>query len=178
MSDIVKSLARILRFSLRGEQTVTAGEEVAALRDYLLIQKMRFEDYIRFDVEFDEHLSHYSILKFILQPLVENSISHGLSNKLTDGQVIVRVVEQGETLVFTVSDNGAGMTEAELDKLKCSIRDTEEERAYSKGGIGIGLKNIYRRLCYYYGNQASMNIESSYGVGTTVTLVLPKKKEM
>ena len=176
ISDIVKSLARILRFSLRGEQTVTAGEEVSALRDYLLIQKMRFEDYINFEIEFEERFSHYSILKFILQPLVENAISHGLSNKLEDGYVLVRVEEQGSKLVFIVRDNGVGMTEQEIERLKKSLCDEEEEYAYSKGGIGIGLKNIYRRLCYYYGDEASMNIESHYGVGTTVTLLIPKKE--
>lgn len=177
VSDIVKALARILRFSLRGEQTVTAGEEVAALRDYLLIQKMRFEDYIQFDLEFDDSLGQYSILKFILQPLVENSISHGLSDRLTGGNVKVSVKEQEESLIFSVMDNGMGMTETELEKLKISMQDPDEERAYSKGGIGIGLKNICRRLRYYYGDEAALDIESHYGIGTTVTLILPKKEE-
>lgn len=176
ISDIVKALAQILRFSLRGEQTVSAGEEVAALQNYLLIQRMRFEDYIKFEIEFDENLSHYSILKFILQPLVENAISHGLSNRLQDGHVLVRVEEHETNLIFTVSDNGIGMTEQELEQLEKSLCDDEEEYGYSKGGSGIGLKNIYRRLCYYYGDEASLNIESSYGVGTTVTLLIPKRE--
>ena len=176
ISDIVKALAQILRFSLQGEQTVSAGEEVAALQNYLLIQKMRFEDYIKFEIEFDENLSHYSILKFILQPLVENAISHGLSNRLQDGYVLVRVEEQNEKLVFTVEDNGIGITEQELEQLETMLHDETEDYGYSKGGNGIGLKNIYRRLCYYYGDEASMKISSNYGVGTKVTLSLPKKE--
>ena len=178
ISDIVQALAEILRFSLKGEETVTAGEEVAALRKYLLIQNMRFEDYITFEIEFDEALSRYSILKFILQPLVENAISHGLADKLEDGEVLVRIEEQGDKLIFSVQDNGVGMTEEDMKELLKKIYDDSEEYGYTKGGIGIGLKNIYRRLQYYYGEEAELQIESIHNVGTKVVLSLPKKMQM
>ena len=175
ISDVAKALAEILRFSLTSTQTVTVGEEIAALQNYLLIQNIRFGDRIQFITNFDESLVEYQMLKFLIQPLVENAISHGVYNKLRGGEVVVSLTAQGEFLHFCVSDNGVGMTEKELERLCDSLYNEAEEYAYSTVGSGIGLKNIYRRLRYYYGESANMVIESVCQVGTTIRLVLPRE---
>lgn len=175
ISDVARALAEILRFSLKSTQTVTVGEEIAALQNYLLIQNIRFGDRIQFETDFDESLMEYEILKFLLQPLVENAISHGVYNKLRGGKVVVSLTANEEFLYLYVSDNGKGMGQEQLERLRDSIYNDAEEYAYSTVGGGIGLKNIYRRLRYFYGENADMIIESDYGIGTTIKLVLPKE---
>ena len=175
ISDVARALAEILRFSLKSTQTVTVGEEIAALQNYLLIQNIRFGDRIQFHTEFDEKLMEYEMLKFLLQPLVENAISHGVYNKLRGGIITVSVGMQKDSLCFCVSDNGVGMQPEQLEKLRESLNNDEEEYGYSTVGGGIGLKNIYRRLRYYYGCDADMLIESEHGNGTSIKLILPKR---
>lgn len=116
------------------------------------------------------------MLKFLLQPLVENAISHGVRKKLRDGEVEVSLTSQDEFLHFCVSDNGEGMPQEQLERLRDSIYNDTEEYAYSTVGGGIGLKNIYRRLCYYYEGRADLIIESECNVGTTIKIVLPKEE--
>lgn len=171
--NVAKALAEILRFSLKHEQTVTVGEEIAALQKYVLIQNIRFGDRIRFETVFNESLFECTMLKFVLQPLVENALTHGVYNKLKDGVVQISLMSQGDNLIFAVSDNGEGMSAEKLAELRASIYDDTKEYIPSTGGGGIGLKNIYRRLRIYYGETANLLIESKLRVGTTVTLVLP-----
>lgn len=171
--NVAKALAEILRFSLKHEQTVTVGEEIAALKKYVLIQNIRFGDRIHFETVFNESLFECTMLKFVLQPLVENALTHGVYNKMKDGVVQIALLSQGDNLIFAVSDNGEGMSEEKLKELRDSIYDDTKEYIPSAGGGGIGLKNIYRRLRIYYGETADLLIESELGAGTTVTLVLP-----
>lgn len=173
ISSITKALAEILRFSLKHSQTVTVGEEIAALKNYLLIQNIRFGDRVRIVTDLDESLFEHSMLKFVLQPLMENAISHGVYHRLTGGEVGVRLTKQENQLFFSVSDNGVGMSQEQLEKLQNSIYSKTDEYSYSSKGSGIGLKNIYRRIHFYYGEEANMLIESEQGVGTVVKLVLP-----
>lgn len=175
ISSIAKALASILRFSLNRSQTVTVQKEVTALNDYLLIQRMRFGDRIDFEVHVEEKILDDSILKFILQPLVENAVSHGMKDKFKGGKITVDLSVQESVLLFSVSDNGIGIQESELQKLRASIYSDMEEYGYTTGGSGIGLKNIYRRLKFYYGDEADMIIESKYQKGTVIKLVLPEK---
>ena len=173
ISDIAKALAEILRFSLNRSQEVMVDEEIGSLRNYLFIQNIRFGDRIRFVTDIDEALSECFILKFIIQPLVENAVSHGVCDMLKGGMVEISLKQQENFLVISVADNGKGMTEEDLDKLRESVYDDAEEHVYTTGGGGIGLKNIYRRIRFYYKNEAEMVIESKIHEGTCIKLILP-----
>lgn len=172
ISSVTRALADILRFSLTRSQTVTVGEEITALNNYLLIQNMRFGDRVQLVTDFDEKLFEHTMLKFVLQPLVENSISHGVYHKLKDGEIKICLSKEKENLVFEISDNGVGMSQEQLNKLLNSLHGAEEY-SYSTKGSGLGLKNIYRRISYYYDGDAKMLIESTEQVGTKVKLILP-----
>lgn len=108
-----------------------------------------------------------------IQPLVENAVSHGVCDMLKGGMVEISLKQQENFLVISVADNGKGMTEEDLDKLRESVYDDAEEHVYTTGGGGIGLKNIYRRIRFYYKNEAEMVIESKIQEGTCIKLILP-----
>ena len=124
-------------------------------------------------MKFDESLYECLMLKFVLQPLVENAFLHGVHNKLKDGEVKIKTAVQEERFIISVSDNGVGMSQEQIDKLMDSICDGNEENPPTNRNGGIGLKNVYRRLRIFYGEQANMLIDSEHDAGTTVTLVLP-----
>lgn len=173
ISDITKALAEILRFSLNRSQEVMVDEEIGSLRNYLFIQNIRFGDRIQFITDIDETLSECFILKFIIQPLVENAVMHGLCDVLKDGVIEISLKQREDFLVISVADNGKGMTEEDLDKLRKSVYGDADEHVYTTGGSGIGLKNIYRRIRFYYKNEAEMSIESKLHEGTRIKLILP-----
>ena len=143
-------------------------EEIDALRQYLILQQIRYD--FEFDVRItaDEQVLQIPVPRFILQPLVENSLYHGLSD---EGFIQIEVTCTA-TLNIMIQDNGAGMTEETIHNL-LNNRVAEQQKV----GMGIGLNYVHRMLKAQYGDQAQLVIESELGTGTSILLVLPIKGE-
>ena len=106
-------------------------------------------------------------MKFLLQPLIENSIYHGLKNKIDAGHILIKVHQDDTHIIFSVSDNGYGIRQEKIDEL---YRKMKGDNLHD----GVGLKNIYQRLVIYFGSKADMVIESELDEGTTISIKIPK----
>ena len=163
---LVSSLSSFFRTSLsQGIDFIPISKEIEHVRSYLTIQQMRYHDVLSYEIHVDEELSDQKILKHLLQPLVENSLYHGIKNTRGRGKITVSVRKEGDKVRFTVADTGIGMTEAALAALK-------EEINTGSGGKGYGLFNVNRRLKLYYGLPEDVEIKSAYQRGTEVSFVL------
>lgn len=160
---LTKSLASFFRLSLNGgRELVTVGDELDHVRQYLYIQKERYENKLNYRIDAPEELLDYTVPKIILQPLAENSIYHGIKPLDGPGFITITVHEEKEWLVFTVSDNGTGF-----------YPDQTEEGGLPRLG-GVGLRNVDQRIKLYYGPDYGITIHSAPGEGCRVRLVVGK----
>lgn len=162
---LTKSLAAFFRLSLGGgRELVTVADELEHVRQYLYIQKERYEEKLSYEISVPEELLDYTVPKIILQPVVENSIYHGIKPMDGPGQITVTVAEDGERLLFTVADNGVGFDPAALSR---------GSEAFQKNGVG--LQNVDSRLKLIYGPDCGITVESAPGEGCIVRLTVNKK---
>ncbi len=175
VATAIKLLGKSMRYVLENTGTVSISleKELNYIHTYVSIQKLRFGDRVNFDEEIDLPLplSEYKILPLMLQPIIENSISHGLEGMESGGHILLEIREDYGFLMIRISDNGKGMTPEELDALLIRIATRDETRTRS-----IGLYNIDQRLQLFYGPNCKLHIESTAGVKTTFTLRLPLDK--
>ncbi|MDH6427811.1 histidine kinase [Paenibacillus sp. FSL R7-0048] len=167
IDKLVTLLVKVLHYNL-GKQSiiVTIGEEIEAIRNYMELQRIRYDYEFEFNVEADEDVLSVAVPRFLLQPLVENSIYHGLSD---NGKVDVEITKHGEGEVqLCVRDNGAGMDADTLDQLL-------SDDGAKKRGLGIGFSYVNRMLRTYYGEQMKLEMFSNPGEGTVVSIVIPRK---
>ena len=169
----VTALARFFRLSLgKGKNIVTVKDEIDHVKNYLMIQHMRFKN--KFDYEFDiaEDVLELPSLKLMLQPLVENAIYHGMEFMDGDGLIMVKAWREEDELYLSVADNGLGMTE---DKVETIL--TGKSASGNGRGSGIGVKNVNERIKLYFGEAYGLTIDSEPDEGTTVIIHLPAKDE-
>ena len=169
----VTALARFFRLSLgKGKNIVTVKDEIDHVKNYLMIQHMRFKN--KFDYEFDiaEDVLELPSLKLMLQPLVENAIYHGMEFMDGDGMITVKAWREEDELYLSVADNGLGMTE---DKVETIL--TGKSASGNGRGSGIGVKNVNERIKLYFGEAYGLTIDSEPDEGTTVIIHLPAKDE-
>ncbi|HXD12312.1 MAG TPA: sensor histidine kinase [Anaerolineales bacterium] len=173
---IVSALSDFFRISLsKGMDWITIGEEVERIRSYLTIQKMRYRDILDFKIEVDEDVTRNTILKLLLQPVVENALYHGIKNKRQGGTISLRGSRKGEDeILLEVEDDGIGFTPEKLAQLRAEL-DDESGDIQLESGFGIG--NVNKRIRLYYGKPYGLTVQSEYTTGTRVTLVIPAKVE-
>jgi len=124
----------------------------------------------------DKAVTKNTILKLILQPLVENALYHGIKNKRQGGTINVRARRMGENeILLEVEDDGIGFTPEKLAQLRAELNDDSGD---IKMEIGFGIDNVNNRVRLYYGKQYGVSIRSEYKTGTCVTLVIPAKTEI
>lgn len=166
---IVSSLNKLLHYNLgKLGQSSTLRDEIDALQQYLVLQQVRYDFEFKVDIDVDENLLAMPIPRFILQPLVENSLYHGFSD---DGIISVSVKVR-EQIEIAIKDNGAGMSREAVEKLMNGVQ-TEQEKV----GMGIGMNYVKRMLEVYYNGEARIAVESEPGKGTGIYLTLPIIKE-
>jgi two-component system sensor histidine kinase YesM len=173
---IVTALSNFFRISLsKGMDWITIGEELERIRSYLIIQKMRYRDILDFKIEAEEDVTENTILKLILQPLVENALYHGIKNKRQGGTITVRARRQSEDeILLEVEDDGIGFTPEKLAQLRAELNDDAGD---IKLESGFGIGNVNKRIRLYYGKPYGLSVQSEYTTGTRVTLVIPAKVE-
>jgi len=168
-SRILDNLSDILKYALADSQeTILLGEEIEYLKKYVAIQSYRFAERFIVYYEIDEHLRDIAVFRLMLQPLVENSILHGIRRREQKGYIKIQVFERHGLVHFRVVDNGVGMTAAEQESLRLSIETLNVHH--------IGLANVHRRLQLYYGEAAGIKIRSKPGWGCVMEFSLPKQQ--
>lgn len=139
---VVTALARFFRISLsKGKSIIPVKDELEHVRNYLMIQHMRYKNKFTYDIEADEDVLELASLKLMLQPLVENAIYHGMEFMDGDGEILVRAWRREDDLYMSVSDNGLGMTQEQVEHLFQAADHTSSGR-----GSGIGVKNVNERI--------------------------------
>lgn len=167
--NMVVSLSEFFRLVLsRGKEYITIEEEEFHIRSYLEIQQVRYRDILEYQIAINPEIYHYRILKLTLQPLVENSLYHGIKNKRAKGKIVITGRKDGGNIYFTVKDDGAGMEEEELAKLRAEIKKPCKETE-----TGFGLANVNERIRMNFGVEYGMQIDSVRGKGTCVSITIP-----
>jgi len=168
ISCAVKNLAGFYKLSLnKGKSSVSINDELAHVSLYVNIQNMRYSDRIQLSIDLPEEIYSYSILKITLQPIIENSISHGILGRgNVNGNILITGKLENNDITLLVQDDGIGISE---DKIKTILTDS----LISQTGSGYGLKNINQRLKLSYGESYGLLFKSEYGTGTTVEIKIP-----
>ncbi|WP_412969052.1 sensor histidine kinase [Fredinandcohnia sp. 179-A 10B2 NHS] len=174
VSDMVSSLGKLLRYTIDNtSKIVTLKEELDFIDSYIAIQKVRLGEKLQYYVEVDQSLYHVLLPKLMLQPLVENAIIHGIKGR--GGSIWINVYLEKETVIIKIMDNGQGISEEELKKLRRIIDSYESSSSQEHNGIA--LSNVHERIQLLYGLQYGLEISGEGQGGFTVTLTIPIRKE-
>lgn len=165
---MISELAKLFRISLsRGQTIIRVQDELQHAKSYMNIQKIRYKN--AFSVVFDVEpvVYTYCSVKLVLQPLLENAISYGVSGMDELGEIRVVARKQGERIILSVEDNGLGMSEEEAELVL-----TDSDRIHKRGS-GVGLINVNNRIQMLFGKEYGLVVESEPDEGTTVSICIP-----
>ena len=166
---VVTALARFFRISLsRGKSIIRVSDELEHVRNYLMIQHMRFKNKFTYQIQADDDVLEMASLKLMLQPLVENAIYHGMEFMDGDGEILIRASKKGDELLFSIEDNGLGMCPEQVERLL-----TDTSHVPSRRGSGIGVRNVNERIRLYFGEDYGLEIDSEPDEGTRIYIHLP-----
>ncbi|MCI9283596.1 MAG: histidine kinase [Lachnospiraceae bacterium] len=184
IAEMTEALATFFRYTIsQVENLVTLEDELANIENYYYIQQFRFGEKLALHIEYDhdDELDELEILQFrlpklTLQPIVENSIYHGIERKIGKGNLVIRICISNERLRIRISDDGMGMTEEKLKLLNEKMRrltldDVQEPENSRKGGIA--LVNVNNRIKLLFGEEYGITFYSREGAGTDVLITLP-----
>ena len=166
ISEIVQKLTKYYKLSLsKGKDIISVRDEIERIETYVSLQNFRFRGKLNLIINIDENLYNYSILKLILQPVVENSIFHGILEKeLKAGTITITGNKKDEMLLLSVRDDGVGMSQEKVEKVL--VGNSSENHGY-------GVINVNHRIKLFYGNEYGLNYKSVVGAGTTVDICIP-----
>ncbi len=171
LAEMAVLLSKSLRYGVSNPaETVRVSQELTHLKEYVQLQQYHFHGRLSVQVNVEPEITGYHVIKMILQPIVENAIYHGLSHTGTQECIRVLGYEEDGNLVFTVSDNGQGISPEKLKVLQAYVRGENDEFQ------SIGLRNTYRRIQLSYGKDYDLAIRSVLGKGTVITLRLPCRR--
>ncbi len=169
IEELVKMLAKIMRRNIEvGDKLVTLQSEIDLVEYYLKIQKYRFGEKITYRIEILCDINKYKVMPLIIQPIVENAFVHGLESKEGSGEISI-MIEEKDNLLIHVQDDGVGIDEERLNKIRNNLMNHEELDRTS-----IGLSNVNQRIKLLYGEQYGIIITSVQNIGTRVDIILPK----
>ena len=178
--SMVGSLSDFFRASLgQGRDIVTIGDEMKHVSSYLEIQQVRYQDILTYSIDIPENIYSSKIPKITLQPLVENALYHGIKNKRGGGSITITGKVESKCIYLYIEDNGIGMTEERLAMINQKINTgTKTENEADAGGNReeaeiFGLYNVNERIRLKFGLRYGIHIDSEYGRGTVVTVLLP-----
>lgn len=168
---MTSNLSVFFRNSLsKGKDIITIEAERQQVESYLKIQQVRYRDIMEYTIDIPEELFSYLIPKLTLQPLVENALYHGIKNRRGVGCISIVGSEDGDDIVLKVHDDGAGMTNEQLEALRSGV--------YEDNHTGLGLVNVHKRLRLYCGEEYGLLFDSKLDGGTTVTVRIPKQNQL
>ena len=177
VADMIEALSSFFRYSISQKgNVVSIQDELQNLNSYMKIQMFRFGNRFSYEVSLDsDMLKKYQIPKLTLQPIVENSIVHGIENYENGGMISVSAFETDQSIVIHIKDNGVGIPAEQLRMINLNFQNNYfESFAAQKRHLNIALTNINNRICLLYGNQYHLHIFSTENLGTDVQITLPK----
>lgn len=187
IAEMTEALATFFRYTISNmEHLVTLEDELANIENYYYIQQFRFGDKLKLNIQYafrdemDEmEVLQYRLPKLTLQPVVENSIFHGIERKVGKGHLVIRISATDNRLVIKVSDDGLGMEAEKVqelnEKLKSLSLDDVNPKADKQGGIAI--QNVNNRIKLLFGEEYGIYVYSQKGAGTDVEISLPLVKD-
>ena len=171
IKQTIDSLMELLNFATKNiNEKTTVKEELEALEHYMNIQRIRYKGKVSFNIEYpDKKILAYNIPKFIIQPIVENSVFHGIEPKNGTGQIMIRLFEEENNMMIEITDDGVGITQ---EKIK-TILENKDEKIVNDRFKEVGLANVNRRIKLICGSEYGLDIESKVGEYTKVIIKLP-----
>lgn len=168
---VVTAVGNFFRIFLSTDRKfIPVSEEIDYVKNYILIQQMRFKDKFVYEFDIDENVNQMSTLKLILQPIVENSIYHGMEYMDDeDGRILIKAYIKDDKVYFSVKDNGAGMTKERI----AEIMSADMTRVSKPRGSGIGFKNVRNRILKQYGSEGGVEVISEPDEGTEIIIYFP-----
>ena len=171
---IAKNLSYIMQYNLRGSSFVSLASEIEMVKSYIEIQQIRFPDTFAVQYDIAEDVKELQIIKFILQPIVENIFQHGFSKKNQDNQIVIRAYREEKRLFLVVRDNGRGIEKEKIREINAKLAEerkyTDEEDTGEHQSIGI--YNVNRRIRIYYGKEYGVRIAENTAQGAEMILTL------
>lgn len=184
VADMTEALGTFFRYTISNvDHLVTLEDELSNIQNYYIIQQYRFGDRLNVSVEYEEEDEKEVLMlrlpKLTLQPIVENSIYHGIERKVGKGNLRIKIQTTADRLILVISDDGLGIEKEQLDILNRKLRSTcLDDVAQLKGKQGgIAVVNVNNRIKLLFGDEYGVHFYSTVGVGTDVTITLPKVKE-
>lgn len=177
--NICQKLGDMFRYNINSikNEFVYLSDEIKHIKNYIYIQEIRFEGRFSVSYEIPDELMHCRIQKFILQPIVENALSHGLEGIERDGKIVISASTANNVLYISVKDNGVGIPHEKLVKLNNSFSYSNDINAKERMRRSIGLKNVDSRIKIINGSAYGISIKSTINTGTEVVISLPFLKE-
>ncbi|MFD2328052.1 sensor histidine kinase [Cohnella sp. GCM10020058] len=173
LAEVASSLGNLLRYSLvKNKDEATLSQELENVRHYIEIHKVRMGERLSFQMDIQGEVGGYVTPRFILQPIVENSILHGLGKIRGRGVIGMSVRDERDAVLIQVSDNGAGMTP---DRLQ-AVRTVLTTGLPADDTMGIGLRNVNERIKSFCGGVSGISVDSEPGKGTTFVIRLEKER--
>lgn len=178
-ANMITSLTKLLRITIdKNKEIITFLEEIEILVDFVHIMNRRQNRKVSLEMDVDPDAYSFEIPRFILQPIIENSIIHGFNQ--SDGLILIHAAIVNEMLIITIEDNGLGMNKEDLEQLKkktfqATSLENPQRKQQVKGFSSLGLANVYERLSITFGPAFNMDILSEIGNGTKVILKIPMK---
>lgn len=172
--ETVEKLADFYRYNmtLESNQFIAIGAEIQHVKNYLEIIILRYGNRLHVGYEIEEEVLPYKTIRFMLQPIVENSIKHAFNDRHSNCRIVIKAFKRDKSIVFEVIDNGTGIGDSRLEVIMNSI-DHGNRSSYLKSRVGVGLHNVNQRIKLQFGNQYGVSIESEEGKGTTVVVTSP-----
>lgn len=169
--EMVVALSHFFRISIsRGKNIISVKDELSHAKNYLHIQKIRYNRKFDFRFEIDDRVMRYTVVKLVLQPIIENAIYHGMSSEDETGQIAIKAYIHEEKLVFEIENNGYGIIPEKIRQINIRMRQAGK-------ADGVGLRNVYQRLKLYYGDEADVILSSDVDEMTNVKLIVPLRKD-
>lgn len=170
---MTSALAKYFRLSLsKGEDIIPIRSEIEHVKNYLIIQKIRYDNKLKYEFDIDPDIAFYYTVKLTLQPLVENALYHGIKDRDAGGTIRVSGKVINGNICFVVEDDGTGMTPEQVD----NIFKNSVSKSVTTGGVAI--KNVQERLQIYFGKEYGLRYESELGKGTKVHVCIPIKDDI
>ncbi|MGL5479585.1 MAG: sensor histidine kinase, partial [Clostridium sp.] len=171
VSKMLYTLAFLFRKQVKDKSVILLKDELEYCTKYIEIFKFRYEDSFDFEIDCDEEVLNNEVVKFTLQPIIENYFVHGIRLDREDNLLKIDIKRYGENILISVIDNGNGISDEKLEELNNSLRN----RTYK--GKSIGLTNANERIVIAYGEEYGIGFEKNKGQGVMVVVKLPFREE-
>lgn len=175
IGDIAGKLGEIFRYSLGKNygDFVSLNDELKHIENYIFIQKVRYGDKLEVFYDIENGVENCLIPRFILQPIIENSILHGIAPKATGGTIEINVSLEESKLIIRIEDDGIGMDSNYAEMINNSINSPVTD---NEDSTGVGIRNVNQRIKFIYGNEYGLKLKSSVNCGSSCIITFPAGK--